>query len=287
MNLDHLLAFVEAARSGNISAAARRLGKSQSATSTAIANLEVDLGVALFDRSGHKARLSGAGEELLGHAEIVLKVSENLDYKAVSLRKGEEGHITIAVDDSPARAALVALLIEFEATFPLVNVDLLRPSPTDIVSLVTDEAVNAGIAISQTSAPTAFFARTVGHVQFVPVASRGHPLACLETVNNDDLAQYRQVHTVGQSGVQSPFPNVYSQLLWRVEHHAEAIELVAAGLGWSIVPEHLLAARADLVEINHAYHKGAFLVPIDLIWPKRSRPGPAVRWIIDHMARFL
>ena len=45
-----LTAFVEAVDSGSFSAAARRLRKSQSTISTAIANLEADLGVTLFDR---------------------------------------------------------------------------------------------------------------------------------------------------------------------------------------------------------------------------------------------
>ncbi|HCU2193477.1 TPA: LysR family transcriptional regulator, partial [Klebsiella variicola] len=45
-----LTAFVEAVDCGSFSAAARRLRKSQSTISTAIANLEADLGVTLFDR---------------------------------------------------------------------------------------------------------------------------------------------------------------------------------------------------------------------------------------------
>ncbi|MDN6634081.1 MAG: LysR family transcriptional regulator, partial [Enterobacterales bacterium] len=46
-----LNAFVETVSAGSFSAAARRLHKSQSTVSTAIANLEDDLGVTLFDRS--------------------------------------------------------------------------------------------------------------------------------------------------------------------------------------------------------------------------------------------
>ncbi len=46
-----LTAFAEAATLGSFSAAARKLGKSQSTVSSAIANLEIDLGLSLFDRS--------------------------------------------------------------------------------------------------------------------------------------------------------------------------------------------------------------------------------------------
>ncbi|VTR34556.1 HTH-type transcriptional activator AllS [Serratia fonticola] len=53
-----LLAFVEAAALGSFSAAARRLRKSQSTISTAIANLEADLGLTLFDRQARQPVLT-------------------------------------------------------------------------------------------------------------------------------------------------------------------------------------------------------------------------------------
>ena len=60
-----LTAFVEAAASGSFSAAARRMRKSQSTISTAISNLETDLGLTLFDRSTRQPTLTagraGAG----------------------------------------------------------------------------------------------------------------------------------------------------------------------------------------------------------------------------------
>jgi len=60
-----LLAFAQAASLGSFSAAARRLGKSQSTISSAIANLEIDLGVTLFDRSSRKPTLTAAGQAML------------------------------------------------------------------------------------------------------------------------------------------------------------------------------------------------------------------------------
>ena len=61
-----LTAFAEAATLGSFSAAARKLGKSQSTVSTAIANLEIDLGITLFDRSTRKPALTEHGRVMLG-----------------------------------------------------------------------------------------------------------------------------------------------------------------------------------------------------------------------------
>lgn len=59
-----LNAFVETVSAGSFSAAARRLHKSQSTVSTAIANLEDDLGVTLFDRSARHPVLTEQGQRV-------------------------------------------------------------------------------------------------------------------------------------------------------------------------------------------------------------------------------
>ena len=59
-SLDQLQAFVSAADHGSFSAAARQLGKAQSAVSTAVINLEIDTGVDLFDRSGLGEQIGAA-----------------------------------------------------------------------------------------------------------------------------------------------------------------------------------------------------------------------------------
>ncbi len=55
LTLDQMRIFVTVAEAGSFRAAATRLARAQSAISHAIANLEVQLGLSLFDRSGHRA----------------------------------------------------------------------------------------------------------------------------------------------------------------------------------------------------------------------------------------
>ena len=80
---ESLQAFAEAACLGSFSAAARKLGKSQSTISEAIARLEIDLGLTLFDRSSRQPQLTEAGHALLGRVEEVLMASD----REVSLKK--------------------------------------------------------------------------------------------------------------------------------------------------------------------------------------------------------
>ncbi|VTN11445.1 HTH-type transcriptional activator AllS [Raoultella terrigena] len=80
-----LTAFVEAVACGSFSAAARRLRKSQSTVSTAISNLEADLGVTLFDRSARQPVLTPQGEQVLSYVKAILAASDRLDELAISL----------------------------------------------------------------------------------------------------------------------------------------------------------------------------------------------------------
>lgn len=79
---DALVAFVLAAELGSFSAAARQLGKRQSTISEAIANLEIDLGVMLFDRQARLPTLSEAGANLLPLARRILAAQDALSVQA-------------------------------------------------------------------------------------------------------------------------------------------------------------------------------------------------------------
>jgi DNA-binding transcriptional LysR family regulator len=72
LTLDQMRSFVAVAEVGSLRAAAGRLSRVQSAVSHAIANLEVRLGVALFDRSARRPRLTPEGQALLADARAVL-----------------------------------------------------------------------------------------------------------------------------------------------------------------------------------------------------------------------
>ena len=80
-----LTAFVEAVACGSFSAAARRLRKSQSTVSTAISNLEADLGVTLFDRSARQPVLTPQGEQVLSYVKAILAASDRLDELAAEM----------------------------------------------------------------------------------------------------------------------------------------------------------------------------------------------------------
>ncbi|WP_258400917.1 LysR family transcriptional regulator, partial [Burkholderia multivorans] len=118
-----LVAFAEAAQLGSFTAAAKKLGKRQSTVSEAIANLEIDLGVQLFDRSTRSPTLTDAGRALLPHVQRTLEAGAAIDRVAARLAHGEEARLTLVVSDTYQSKRYEETLTALEQRFPALELE--------------------------------------------------------------------------------------------------------------------------------------------------------------------
>ena len=91
MTLKQLEAFYWATKLGTFAIAAQRLHVTQSSLSKRIAELESDLGEALFDRSSKRAALTAAGENLLPHAQQMLEIELAIRSRLADSRAAPQG----------------------------------------------------------------------------------------------------------------------------------------------------------------------------------------------------
>ena len=98
LSLDQLRTFIAAAEEGSFSAAGRRLGRAQSVVSQTIVNLEAQLGVTLFERSGRYPALTEQGRILLADARAVVRVTDGLKARAKGMASGLEPELSVVVD---------------------------------------------------------------------------------------------------------------------------------------------------------------------------------------------
>jgi DNA-binding transcriptional LysR family regulator len=118
------------------SAAARKLRKSQSTISTAIANLEADLGVALFDRSARHPVLTPEGVRALSYVQAILAASDKLDELAVWLAGETETRLTFILSDTLNPDTLADLLGEFDKRYPHTEFECLIGENEDVIDLL-------------------------------------------------------------------------------------------------------------------------------------------------------
>src|SRR3984885_7776755 len=118
VSLDPLRTFIAAADEGSFSAAGRRLHRAQSVVSQTLANLEGQLGVKLFDRSGHLPVLTDQGRALLTDARAVAGNIDLLKARAKSFAGGLEPELSVAVDVMFPGAIFTAAVGAFQRQFP-------------------------------------------------------------------------------------------------------------------------------------------------------------------------
>jgi DNA-binding transcriptional LysR family regulator len=124
VELRQLQFFAEVARRGTYLAAAASLSVAQPAVWRRVKDLEVELGVPLFERFGRKVRLTRAGQSVLDEAESVLAAAARLSTTADDLRAGRAGRLAIACAAPHLRKFLAPVLAEFRLAHPSVAVEV-------------------------------------------------------------------------------------------------------------------------------------------------------------------
>src|SRR5215204_4135093 len=122
LTLDQLLVLVTIADVGSFSAAGRKLHRAQSAISQAVATLEELQGVVLFDRSGHRPRLTDIGRVLVDPARRVVATTMKFEAMAASTRVGLEPELVLAIDPLVPTGPLIESIRALNTTFPDLRV---------------------------------------------------------------------------------------------------------------------------------------------------------------------
>ena len=282
LSLESLQLLVAAADSGSFSAAARRLGKAQSAVSTGIANLEIDLGLTLFDRSGRLPRLTAPGERMVAEARALLAQQGQLQALAAELAAGIEARLTLAIDDDSLLPWLTPVLEQLAAAYPLLELELLFPMMEDLSDMLLSGRAQLGIGYQGLTTPAALTRFGLGRMAMPLVVAPGHPLAQLAAPGLEDLRQHRQLLvTARQPGTERERFRL-STAIWWVEGDLSVLELVKRGLGWATVPAFLLTealAHGDVVCLPDEALPPIPELSIELLWHSARPLGPAAQWL--------
>ena len=173
LNLRQLEVFTAIAREGSSRAAAERVSRSQSAASSALADLEAVVGVQLFDRLGRRLVLNENGRAMLAGANALLEQGAELE----ALFSGEHAApLRVAASLTIGEYLLPALLSRWKQAHPHSRVRMLIGNTSEVIARVVGHDVDVGfIEGSQTHADLRV--QPWLSDELVIVASPAHPLA--------------------------------------------------------------------------------------------------------------
>jgi DNA-binding transcriptional LysR family regulator len=292
LSLDQLRVLVTIADTGSFSAAGRALGRAQSAISQIIASLEGAQGVSLFDRSGHRPRLTDIGDMLVAQARLVLASAARFEAVAANTRAGLEPELALAIDPLVPTAPLIDSLRALGSAFPDLPVSFSTEGLGGSLRRLRGGSVALAICLLLPTVPDDIAAFPLLRIRMRAVCAPGHALAGLGSpATRDDLAQHVQL--VLSDPVEPGGPNygLSSARLWRFVDLARRLDFLLAGFGWCRMPEHLVAnaiAKGRLVwldvEDDPTSQDG---LPIYAAHRRDRRLGTAGRWLLDDLRQRL
>ena len=192
MNFQQLRALRETVRNGfNLTGAAQAMFTSQPGVSRQILELEDELGITIFERSGKRLTgLTEAGEMILVIAERLLHDAENLKQVGREFAEANAGTLTIATTHNQARHVLPQVVQTFRADYPDVRIALKQGGPDTIADWVVSGDADFGIAtevLPRHAALVSFPCYQWHHEIVVP---KGHPLCTQTSPELRELAAY-------------------------------------------------------------------------------------------------
>jgi DNA-binding transcriptional LysR family regulator len=141
--LQTFLAVIEA---GSARAAAAQLSVTESAVSAALAALQREVGVALFERDGRGLRLTEAGTEFSGYARRILGLIEEGIAAARQGAAPEQGRLRIGTVSTAGEYLVPGLLASFRRRHPLVDVTLEVGARDRILSTLGEHRIDLAFA---------------------------------------------------------------------------------------------------------------------------------------------
>jgi DNA-binding transcriptional LysR family regulator len=247
LNLDQLKSFGLVIETGSFSAAADRLGLTQPAVSLQIRQLERKLAVRLVERVGRQAKATPAGAALLLHAQHIETAVENAIDALADHTSGVTGRVRLGTGATACLYFLPGLLRGLREQFPALGIVVSTGNTDDQVRKVEENSIDlalvtlpaAGRSLSVLPVLDDEFV-AIGRGDLAPLKARVGPadLAALPLVLFEPAANTRKLvdRWFAAEGLQ---PQPVMEL-----GSVEAMkEMVAAGLGYGIVPRMAMTGR--------------------------------------------
>ena len=287
VSLDHLRTFVAAADEGSFSAAGRKLGRAQSVVSQTIANLEGQLGLALFERIGRYPELTLGAKNLLPAARRIVRDADRLKAEARRLSEGLEPVLSIVIDVMFPQRLLTEVVREFAQVFVGTPLRLHVEALGAVAELVIQEKCSVGVMGTYPMIPPSLSSERLMSVEMVTVAAPTYSLAKWGGPIPLEIAEGEtQLVLTDRSDLTKGVDlGVQSSNTWRLSDLGAKHAFLIAGLGWGHMPlptveDDLAAGRLVRIALEGP---GPGILPMQAIYKADALPGPAARWLLDRI----
>lgn len=293
---DQVPLFLAVLDAGSFSAAARKLGRVPSAVSMAIAQLEAELDLQLFDRRGREPVPSAAARALEPQARLLAEQLQLLNWQAQALHAGLEERLTLAIAPELLATHWSEPLNRLVHEFPALPIEVLAAPQADALELLHAGRAHLALVFERPAMDGREGFQEMGRETLVAVMSPQFELwqqALTEheqgrttrpQLTVEQLAATRQVLVASRDPQQTDPRFVFARQLWRTDSHQAALSLIGAGLAWGWLPKGLVESHIGsgaLMEIPVLNISNGTTLFVDWVWSKERPQGLAARHFVQ------
>lgn len=288
LTLDTLAILDAIARRGSFARAAEELNRAPSSLTYAVQQLEADLDVLVFDRSGHRARLTPAGQILLDDGRMLLQAAADTIQRVRQAADGWEPALTLTVDAILPMAPVLDCIAEFDDLGQKTTLRL----RTEVLAGAWEVLLSgdADLVIGATGAAPpggGYHTRILGTMEFVFCVAPTHLLAKASApLTENDLLPHRVV-AISDTARQLPLRSagvLQRQSRLAVPDLGTKLLAQQKGLGIGNVPRWLFESSAATGLVEKDVAGGKRTDPLYLAW-RAGDSGRALAWFIQRLSR--
>ena len=254
MELRHLRYFVAVAEAQHFTRAAKILGIGQPPLSQQIQALEREIGTPLFKRLPRGVALSDAGHAFLEDAQRILRDADQATERARRVARGEQGRIRVGmINSAPFHALIPQVVREFRKRYPNVALTLDEGITPGLAAAVRNETMDLAFVRPLLETDRSLHMEPLLDEEMLVALPLGHPLCARERIPLLALSIEPFVlfpRTVG-AGLHDEIiracrdAGFSPRVVQETSQVTSIVNLVAAGLGVSIVPASMQQANIE------------------------------------------
>lgn len=283
---ENVQVFLAVLDQGSFSAAARALGRVPSAVSMAIAHLEAELNLPLFDRRGREPQPTAAARSLEPQARLLAAQLQQLQAQALALTQGLESRLTLAIAPELLAAEWRSPLARLAQEHPLLEIEVLAAPQTDALAMLHAGRANLALVFERPSLDGREGFQEVSSEILVAVMAPALLAQTLQPgagLREEQLTNTRQIVVASRDLAAIDTRFAYARHCWRTDNHIAALGLIEAGIGWGWLPQSFVRsqiAAGTLVQMPFDNLTNRLELWVDVVWSKERPLGLAARRFI-------
>lgn len=265
VQFDNIVSFVAVVDEGSFSSAARKIGKSQSTISTAVQNLESDLGFSLFIRDKSRVSLTDKGKRFYHLSNSLAYKYRDLLSAAKQMNASERLVYRVGIDPLILCEKVKSSLVQFTDAFPHIDLLVVTKPSAILSSYLNDGKIDIAIGnpYQQAKLNNGYEVQELFQTNFWWV--------CHENMGDEELSSARWLLMDGSEELLNRSTSLNS--IWNIDDISTILDLCFARKGIAFLPEHTfhneaLPSSVKIIRNNPDYYGKA--ISTALLWPTHS-----------------